>query len=86
MPRYIETMLDNCEHVSDPGTVLRHASRTEAGWLAHLARERAMEEREALELGLETELQVWRPRLYPIFWFGAHAVVRAVDLSTARRA
>ena len=86
MPRYIETMLDNCEYVSDPSTVLRHASRTEAGWLAHLARERAMQEREALELGLESELQVWRPRLCPIFWSGAHAVVRAVGLSTARSA
>lgn len=51
-------MFDNCECDSDPSTVLRHASRTEAGWLAHLARERAMQEREALELGLESELQV----------------------------
>ncbi len=39
-------------------SVLRRASRTEAGWLARFARERAEQEREALELGIERELQV----------------------------
>jgi len=35
----------------------RRASKTEAGWLARFARERAEQEREALEQGLERELQ-----------------------------
>ena len=62
MPEYIESMFDDCEYACDPSAVLRRASRTEAGWLAHLARERATQEREALELGFERELQVWRLR------------------------
>ena len=79
-------MFDDCEYTSDPSTVLRRASRTQAGWLAHLARERARQEREALELGLERELQVWRPRLCFISWSNAHTVVRAVGVSTTRSA
>jgi hypothetical protein len=58
MPEHIESMLDDCEYASDASSVLRRASRTEAGWLARLARERAEQEGEALELGLERELQV----------------------------
>lgn len=86
MPEYIESRLDDCEYASDPSAVLRFASRTEAGWLAHLARERAMQETEALEPGLERELQVWQPNLCPSFWSSAHAVTRAVGVSTARSA
>ena len=58
MPGHIESMFDDCEDASDASSVLRRASRTEAGWLARFARERADQEREALELGIERELQV----------------------------
>jgi hypothetical protein len=58
MPEHIESMFDDCEYAADASSVLRRASRTEAGWLARLARERAEQEGEALELGLERELQV----------------------------
>jgi hypothetical protein len=58
MPEEIESMFDDCEYACDASAVLRRASRTEAGWLARLARERAEQEREALEIGLERELQV----------------------------
>ncbi|KAI0299813.1 hypothetical protein BC826DRAFT_714100 [Russula brevipes] len=57
MPEHIESMFDDCEYSSDPSSVLRRASKTEAGWLARFARERAEQEREALEQGLERELQ-----------------------------
>ncbi|KAI0297548.1 hypothetical protein B0F90DRAFT_1738028 [Multifurca ochricompacta] len=58
MPGHIESMFDDCEYSSDPSSVLRRvSSRAEAGWLARFARERAEREREALELGLERELQ-----------------------------
>jgi breast cancer 2 susceptibility protein len=58
MPERIESMFDDCEYSSDPSSVLRRASKNEAGWLARFARKRGEEEREALELGLERELQV----------------------------
>lgn len=58
MPEHIELMFDDCEYSSDPSSVLRRANKNEAGWLARFARKRAEEEREALELGLERELQV----------------------------
>jgi len=58
MPEHIESMFDDCEYASDASSVLRRASRTEAGWLARQARERAEQEGEALELSLERELQV----------------------------
>lgn len=86
MPEYIESMFDDCEYACDPSAVLRRASRTEAGWLAHLARERAMQEREALELGFERELQVWRLRSCLTFWSSAYAVVREVGVSATRSA
>jgi hypothetical protein len=82
-------MLDDCEFASDASSVLRRASRTEAGWLARLARERAEQEREALELGLERELQVWQPRTLcdACIWpRDSRKEIRAVDISTSRSA
>ena len=58
MPEHIESMFDDCEYASDASSVLRRASKSEAGWLARFARERAQQESETLELGLEKELQV----------------------------
>jgi breast cancer 2 susceptibility protein len=58
MPECIESMFDDCEYSSDASSVLRRASKNEAGWLARFARKRVEEEREALEQGLERELQV----------------------------
>lgn len=58
MPEHIESMFDDCDYSSDPSSVLRRASKTEARWLARHARDRAEQEREALELELERELQV----------------------------
>ena len=58
MPEHIESMFDDCEYASDARSVLRRVSKSEAGWLARFARERAQQERETLELGLEKELQV----------------------------
>jgi breast cancer 2 susceptibility protein len=58
MPEHIESMFDDCEYASDPSSVLRRVSKSEAGWLARFARERAQQEMETLELGLEKELQV----------------------------
>jgi hypothetical protein len=59
MPSHIESLFDECEYSSDPSSVLRRTtSRAEAGWLARSARERAEQERESLELGIERELQV----------------------------
>ncbi|KAI9511878.1 hypothetical protein F5148DRAFT_178985 [Russula earlei] len=57
MPEHIESMFDDCEYASDPSSVLRRASKAEAGWLARFAQERAEQEREAVDLGLERELQ-----------------------------
>ncbi|KAH9958901.1 hypothetical protein BGW80DRAFT_1372376 [Lactifluus volemus] len=58
MPSHIESLFDECEYSSDPSSVLRRTtSRAEAGWLARFARERAEQERESLELGIERELQ-----------------------------
>ncbi|KAH9980761.1 hypothetical protein BJV74DRAFT_897318 [Russula compacta] len=57
MPEHIESMFDDCEYSSDPSSVLRQANKTEARWLARYARDRAEQEREALELELERELQ-----------------------------
>jgi len=54
-------MFDECEYASDPSSVLRRASRTEAGWLARFARGRAEEEREGTEKGFERELQAASP-------------------------
>ena len=58
MPEHIESMFDDCENSSDASSVLRRASKNDAGWLARFARKRVEEEREALEQGLERELQV----------------------------
>ncbi|KAI0253208.1 hypothetical protein BJV78DRAFT_220331 [Lactifluus subvellereus] len=57
MPGHIESMFDECEYSSDASPVLRRASRAEAGWLARFTRERAEQERETSELGIERELQ-----------------------------
>jgi hypothetical protein len=51
-------MFDDCEYASDASSVLRRVSKSDAGWLARFARERAQQEIETLELGLEKELQV----------------------------
>ncbi len=58
MPEHIESMFDDCEYASDVSSVLRRVSKSEAGWLARFARERAQQESETLELELEKELQV----------------------------
>ena len=58
MPGHIESMLDECECSSEIGSVLRRASKAEAGWLARFTRDRVEKERETLELELERELQV----------------------------
>jgi hypothetical protein len=58
MPGHIESMFDDCEYASDASLVLRRASKIEAGWLAHFARKRVEQEREAFELGLERDLRV----------------------------
>lgn len=58
MPEHIESMFDDCENSCDASSVLRRASKNDAGWLARFARKRVEEEREALEQGLERELQV----------------------------
>lgn len=58
MPEHIESMFDDCEYASDVSSVLRRVGKSEAGWLARFARERAQQERETVELGLEQELQV----------------------------
>lgn len=67
MPGHIESMFDDCEDASDAGSVLRRASRTEAGWLARFARERAEQEQETLELGIERELQVRGNAVVPLY-------------------
>ena len=58
MPGHIESMFDECECSSEIGSVLRRASKAEAGWLARFTRDRVEKERETLELELERELQV----------------------------
>jgi hypothetical protein len=58
MPGHIESMFDDCDSASDASSVLRRASKNEAGWLARFARKRVEQEREAFELGLERDLQV----------------------------
>ena len=58
MPGHIESMFDDCECSSEIGSVLRRASKAEAGWLARFTRDRVGKERETLELELERELQV----------------------------
>ena len=58
MPGHIESMLDECECSSEIGSVLRRASKAEAGWLARFTRDRVEKERETLELELVRELQV----------------------------
>ena len=83
MPEHIESMFDDCEYASDASSVLRCASKSEAGWLARFARERAQKEIETLELGLEKELQVMSTSLMGIL---AHTEVGAVRVSTARSA
>jgi hypothetical protein len=80
MPEHIESMFDDCEDASDASWVLRRASKNEAGWLAHFARERVQKEREALELGLEQELQVISTSFMLLV---THAEVFAVRVSTA---
>ena len=80
MPEHIESMFDDCEYASDASSVLRRVSKSEAGWLARFTRERAKQEREALELGLEQELQVMSTSLIPLL---THAKVGAVRVSTA---
>jgi hypothetical protein len=85
MPEHIESMFDDCEYSSDPSSVLRRASKNEAGWLARFARKRAEEEREALELGLERELQVIKYQRL-LCSLVAHAEVVAVRVSAARSA
>jgi hypothetical protein len=84
MPGHIEPMFDECEYSSDASSVLRRASRVEAGWLARFARERAEQEREALELGLERELQVRRIPMRPATSPGTHKTICAVYVSTTR--
>jgi hypothetical protein len=83
MPEHIESMFDDCEYASDASSVLRRVSKSEAGWLARFARERAQQEIETLELGLEKELQVMSASLMPLL---THAEVGAVRVSTARSA
>jgi len=80
MPKHIESMFDDCEDASDASSVLCRASKNEAGWLAHLARGRVQQEREALELGLEQELQVISASFMLLV---THAEVVAVRVSTA---
>ncbi len=46
MPEHIESMFDDCEYASDISSVLRSVSKSEAGWLARFARERAQQESE----------------------------------------
>ncbi len=73
-------MFDDCEDASDASSVLCRASKNEAGWLAHFARGRVQQEREALELGLEQELQVISASfMVPL----THTEVVAVRMSTA---
>jgi hypothetical protein len=83
MPEHIESMFDDCDYASDASSVLRRVSKSEAGWLARFARERAQQEIETLELGLEKELQVMSAFLIPLL---THADVGAVRVSTARSA
>ena len=62
MPGHIESMFDECDCSSEMGSLLRRASKAEAGWLARFTRDRVEKERETLELELERELQVrWFP-------------------------
>jgi hypothetical protein len=60
MPGHIEAMFEECEHSSDASSVLRRASKAEAGWLARFALQHAEQEHETLGLELERELQVWQ--------------------------
>ena len=83
MPEHIESMFDDCEYASDASSVLRRASKSEAGWLARFARERAQQEIETLELGLEKELQVTSASLMPLL---THVEVGVVRVSTTRSA
>ena len=83
MPEHIESMFDDCEYASDASPVLRRVSKSEAGWLARFSRERAEQERETFELGLERELQVMSASLMSLL---THAEVGAVCVSTARSA
>ena len=99
MPEHIESMFDDCEYASDASSVLRRVSKSEAGWLARFARERAQQERETLELGLEKELQVnavlvhavthsrrgWRQSVCPPREVRSFRVLLMRDARTARR-
>jgi len=99
MPEHIESMFDDCEYASDASSVLRRASKSEAGWLARFARERAQQERESLELELEKELQVnvghshaithlrrgWRQSVCPPREVRSFRVLLLRDLRTTRR-
>ena len=57
MPGHIESKFDDCDCASDASSVLRRASKNEAGWLARFALKRVEQQREAFELGLECDLQ-----------------------------
>jgi len=83
MPGHIESMFDECEYASDPSSVLRRASRAEAGWLARFARGRVEGEHETTEKGFERDLQVRQLLRTPSIRLGIHPDVDTGGMSTA---